>query len=65
MADYLENCTCAQKKSDLFCECDYRQNWMTSFVTNKTIITETKFEKNSKTLSRYLKSIFIDIINIM
>ena len=55
-----------QKKSDLFNnhEYDYRQNWMTSFVTNKTIITETKFEKNSKTLSRYLKSIFIDIINV-
>lgn len=53
-----------QKKSDLFNnhEYDYRQNWMTSFVSNKTIITETKFEKNSKTLSRYLKSIFIDII---
>lgn len=55
-----------QKKSDLFNnqEYDYRQNWMTSFVSNKTIITETKFEKNSKTLSRYLKSIFIDIINV-
>ena len=35
-----------QKKSDLFNnhEYDYRQNWMTSFVSNKTIITETKFE---------------------
>ena len=55
-----------QKKSDLFNnhEYDYRQNWMTSFVSNKTIKTETKFEKNSKTLSRYLKSIFIDIINV-
>ena len=55
-----------QKKSDLFNnhEYDYRQNWMTSFVSNETIITETKFEKNSKTLSRYLKSIFIDIINV-
>lgn len=55
-----------QKKSDLFNnhEYDYRQNWMTSFVSNKTVITETKFEKNSKTLSRYLKSIFIDIINV-
>ena len=55
-----------QKKSDLFNnhEYDYRQNWMTSFVSNKTIITESKFEKNSKTLSRYLKSIFIDIINV-
>ena len=55
-----------QKKSDLFNnhEYDYRQNWMTSFVSNKTIITERKFEKNSKTLSRYLKSIFIDIINV-
>ena len=55
-----------QKKSDLFNnhEYDYRQNWMTSFVSNKTIITKTKFEKNSKTLSRYLKSIFIDIINV-
>lgn len=55
-----------QKKSDLFNnhEYDYRQNWMTSFVSNKTIITETKFEKNSKTTSKYLKSIFIDIINV-
>lgn len=52
-----------QKKSDLFNnnEYDYRQNWMTSFVTNKTIITK---KNNSKTLSRYLKSIFIDIINV-
>ena len=32
-----------QKKSDLFNnhEYDYRQNWMTSFVSNKTIIMET------------------------
>ena len=58
-------CRRSQNK-DLFNnhEYDYRQNWMTSFVSNKTIITETKFEKNSKTLSRYLKSIFIDIINV-
>lgn len=38
---------------------------MTSFVTNKTIITEkNKKKNNSKTLSRYLKGIFIDIINV-
>lgn len=61
-----------QKKSDLFNnhEFDYRQNWMTSFVSNKTIITETKFEiKQQQDTVKISQEYFyrhhnIDIINV-